>query len=287
MRFVVSIILLTNLLFGVENVSLSKLLIRFQGDEYNMLLAPKQVVVPGRYKKTRKAINKGYKRAVLEIIRLVRMKNLQLNLKSFSPKGSNLPQYIEEDKQSYDILKNMLEAQVKFRESLQDVFQKPVKKEQTKKEESSGSITADDIDVDIDDSAFDITEDKMDVGEMENISPAEIFKTAFIEMSELYNQEVLQLSKALHPFNVKGKPKMKPVHSVFGMAFFPTKDGAVKKMRIYIVLCNINTETAQGVQIVAKEIPEFRWDRNYLYISGATGKMLRQIISGVLGETIE
>lgn len=212
------------------------------------------------------------------------MRNLQLNLKSFSPKGSNLPEYRKEDAKSYWILKNMLEAQVKFRESLKDVFTQPKKEP---KEEKKGAVTADDIDIDLGDDAFDITDDKADVGEMQNISPAEIFKTAFIEMSELYNQEVLQLSKALHPFNVKGKPKMKPVHSVFGMAFFPTKDGAVKKMRIYLVLCNINTETPQGVQIIAKEVPEFRWDRNYLYISGATGKVLRQIISGVLGEPVE
>ena len=284
MRYILFLLLFSNILFGLENVSLSKLLIQFQGNEYNILLAPKQIVVPGRYHKTRKAINKGYKRAVAEIIRIVRMKNLHLNLKSFSPNGSNLPQYIKEDEQTYKILKDMLEAQVKFRESLKDEFQQATS---TPKKSESSHVSADDIDVDLDDNAFDITDDKADSGEMKNISPAEIFTTAFVELSELYNQEVLQLSKALHPFNVKGKPKMKPVHSVFGMAFFPTKDGAVKKMRIYIVLCNINTESAQSVQIIAKEVPEFRWDRNYLYISGATGKMLRQIISGVLGQPVE
>ena len=284
MRYIIFLLLFINILFGIENVSLSKLLIQFQGGEYNMLLAPKQIVAPGRYHRTRKAIDKGYKRAVAEIIRIVRMKNLHLNLKSFSPNGSNLPQYIKEDKQTYKILKEMLEAQVKFRESLKDEFQQATS---TPKKSESNHVSADDIDVDLDDNAFDITDDKADSGEMKNISPAEIFTTAFVELSELYNQEVLQLSKALHPFNVRGKPKMKPVHSVFGMAFFPTKDGAVKKMRIYIVLCNINTESAQSVQIIAKEVPEFRWDRNYLYISGATGKMLRQIISGVLGEPVE
>ena len=55
-------------------------------------------------------------------------------------------------------------------------------------------------------------------------------------------------------------------------------------MRLYIILCNINTETKKSVQIIAKEVPTFKWDRNYLYISAATGKVLRQIVSGVLGE---
>ena len=280
MRYIILLLLFINILFGIENVSLAKLLIQFQGGEYNMLLAPKQIVAPGRYHRTRKAIDKGYKRAVAEIIRIVRMENLHLNLKSFSPKGSNLPQYIKEDKQTYKILKDMLEAQVKFRESLKDEFQQATP---IPKKSKNTHISADDIDVN--DDAFDITNYKPNSGEMNNISPAEIFTTAFVELSELYNQEVLQLSKALHPFNVRGRPEMKPVHSVFGMAFFPTKYGAVKMMRIYIVLCIINTESAKSTQIIVKEIPEFRWDRNYLYISGATGKILRQIISGVLGRS--
>lgn len=284
MKTVVFLIMFTSLMFGAENVSLSKLLIKFQGNEYNVLLAPKHIVLNSKGRKTRKAINKGYKRAVSELIRLVAMRDLDLNIKNFKPTGSNLKQYVEQDSQSFQILKEMLISQVTLSESIN--FDESQSKTST--QDISTAVSAEDIDVDMDfgDDAFDISEEKVSsAGSMSNISPAEAFRSSFIELSELYNQQVLQLYNAKHPFNVKGVAKMKPVHSVFGMAFFPSKEGSVKTMRLYIVLCNINTEENQSVQIIAKEVKAFRWDRNHLYISGATGKILRQIVSGVLGES--
>ncbi len=233
-------------------------------------------------KKTKQAVNKGYKRAVSELIRLVKIRDLDLNIKAFKPSGSNLEQYIEQDSQTYSILKDMLIAQVTLSESFKEDEELSAVSESVNTQVSAKDI---DMDMDLGDDAFDITDDKATSGSMVNVSPAEAFKTSFVEMSELYNQEVLHLSHALHPFNIKSKPKMKNIHSVFGMAFFPTKKGAIKNMRIYIVLCNINTEQEQSAQIVAKEIDTFRWDRNHLYISGATGKILRQVVSGVLGES--
>ena len=285
MRVFLLLVALTTLGFSANNISLSKLLVKFQGNEYNILLAPKHVVISGKGRKTKKAINKGYKRAVSELIRTVGMKDLDLNIKSFNSRGSNLVQYKEQDSETYEILKEMLTVQVTLSESIN----LDTSLSTSSKESVSASVSADDIDIDnmdFSDDAFDISDDEVSAtGSMKNISPSEAFTSSFVEMSELYNQEVLQLFNAKHPFLVKGVPKMKPVHSVFGMAFFPTKEGSIKYMRLYIVLCNINTEEDQSTQIIAKEIKEFRWDRNHLYISGATGKILRQIVSGVLGES--
>ncbi len=286
MKIFLILITLSSFLFGVDNVSLSKLLVKFQGNEYNILLAPKHIVTHGRGKKTKKAINKGYKRAVSELIRIVRMRDIELNLKIFSKNGSTLDQYKEQDSQTFEILQEMLVAQVTISESINfDTQSTPTTSN------VNSAVTADDIDMDMDfgDDAFDISDESATSStsgaSMTNISPAEAFTASFVEMSELYNQEVVQLHQALHPFDVKGEPKMKDIHSVFGMAFFPTKNGSIKSMRIYMVLCNINTEEDSSVQIIAKEIKEFRWDRNHLYISGSTGKILRQIISGVIGES--
>jgi len=283
-KFLLAITIFSTSIYAKSNISLSKVLMRFQGEEYNMLLAPQQIVLSGKKKKTKKATNKGYIRAIQELKRQVKLRGMDFNLKMFKKRGSTLPQYIEQDKESYLLLKQMLEQQVSIREQLfDDIATKP-------SQSTTNKITsADDIDIDdIGDDAFDISEDEITIenedGSMLNIRPADAFTTGYIELSEQYNQEVLQLHKVQHPFNVKGKPAMKNVHSVFGMAFFPTKYGSIKMMRVYIVLCNINTESTQSVQIIAKEIPNFKWDRNYLYISAATGKMLRQIVSGVLGE---
>jgi len=285
LRYIIVVLALVGSLVAKDNVSLSKVLLSFQGEEYNILLSPRQIVLSGKKKKTRKAINKGYKRAILELKRQVALRKVKLNLKIFTAKGSNLPQYQEADIQSYTLLKTMLEQQVSIREQLFDDAELTAATKPTVE-----TTSVDDIDIDIDEDAFDISDDEAsianDSGAMMNISPAEAFTTGFIELSEEYNQEVLELYKAEHPFKVNGKPTMKNVHSVFGMAFFPTKYGSVKMMRIYVVLCNINTENAQSVQVIAKEIPNFRWDRNYLYISSATGKLLRQIVSGVLGESL-
>lgn len=281
MKIFFILLMVSSLSYAKSNVSLSKLLVKFQGNEYNLLLSPKHIVMSSKKKKTRKAINKGYKRAVSELMRLMKMRDLDLNMKAFKSSGSNLEQYLEADSKTYTILKDMLVAQVTLSES----FKEDEELTQVSTESVNPNISADDINMDLGDDAFDITEDKAVSGSMINVSPAEAFTTSFVEMSELYNEEVLELSKTLHPFNIKGKPKMKNIHSVFGMAFFPTKKGAIKNMRIYIVLCNINSEQAQSVQIISKEVGTFRWDRNHLYISGATGKILRQIVSGVLGES--
>ncbi|NPA65871.1 MAG: hypothetical protein GXO11_03215 [Epsilonproteobacteria bacterium] len=286
MKLLLALMLMGSLVFAKDNVSLAKTLMGFEGDEYNMLLFPMKVVVKGKKKKTIKAITKGYKRAIAELTRQVKLRDINLHLKVFTKRGSNLPQYKEQDIQSYEILKQMLDQQVSIREQLFEDSQ-----EVATAKNQPANVTADEIDVDIDDSAFDISDDKVTLdngsGGSMQVSPEDAFITGFVEMSELYNQEVLQLYKALHPFNVEGKPEMKPVHSVFGMAFFPTKYGSVKMMKIYVVLCSIGTEEAQSVQVIAKEIPNFKWDRNYLYISAATGKVLRQIIAGVLGESLE
>ena len=284
-RLLLIIAILSSGVYAKSNVSLSKVLMRFQGEEYNVLLSPRQIILSGKKAKTRKAINKGYKRAILELKRQVKLRGLDFNLKIFTGRGSNLPQYIDQDIESYVLLKMMLEQQVSIREQLFDESQA----KSVTKTNVNERVSVDDIDIgDIGDDAFDISEDEASIedksGTMMNISPAEAFTTGYVELSELYNQEVLQLHSAKHPFKIKDKPAMRNVHSVFGMAFFPTKYGSVKMMRVYVVLCNINTETAQSVQIIAKEIPNFKWDRNYLYISAATGKMLRQIVSGVLGE---
>ncbi len=284
-RILLVIAILSTAIYAKSNISLAKTLMRFQGEEYNILLSPRQIVIPGKKKKTRKAINKGYKRAILELKRQVNLRAISLNLKIFTSKGSNLPQYIDKDIKSYELLKKMLEQQVGIREQLFE--DKPVSSKT--KTAVNKKISVDDIDIDeIGDDVYDISSDSTEVqdesGTMLNISPAETFTTAYVELSEQYNQEVLELYDVVHPFSVNNKPVMKNVHSVFGMAFFPTKYGTIKMMRVYVVLCNINTESQQSVQIIAKEIPNFKWDRNYLYISAATGKMLRQIISGVLGE---
>lgn len=286
MRYVLIALLLGMSLNAKSNVSLAKVLLGFQSEEYNVLLSPRQIVMSGKKRKTRKAINKGYKRAIMELKREVKLREVKLNLKIFTARGSNLPQYQDRDINSYTLLKSMLEQQVSIREQIFDTS-------------SGGNIaptelkkttSVDDIDMDIGDDAFDISDDKGEVadsksGALMNISPAEAFQTGFIELSEQYG-EVLQLHKVLHPFKINGKPKKKNIHSVFGMAFFPTKYGSIHTMRVYVVLCNINTETDKSVQIIAKEIPNFKWDRNRLYISAATGKIIRQIVSGVLGESL-
>lgn len=277
-KLVVVLFLISNL-FAIQNISLSKLLMKFQGDEYNVLLAPKLVIVSGRKRKTRKAINIGYIRAIAELKRQLRLRDIHCNIKVFTPAGSNLPQYIEQDKKAYKILKEMLKQQIEISEQLK-VFNTKKAPDLNKK------VSANDIDINIDDSAFDISSDKATMNNNLVISPADAFISSFVEMSELYNQQVNELYKVWHPFNINGRPVMKHVHSVFGMAFFPTKYGAIKLMRIYIFLANINTEKNKSVQIIVKEIPNFRWDRNYLYISAATGRILRQIISSVLGESI-
>jgi len=281
MKRLLILLLTVSYLFSLQNISLTRILRQFKGDEYNILIAPKLIVVSGRKRKTRKAINKGYVRAILELKRQLRLKGINCNMKAFSKNGSDLPQYINQDKKAYWILKDMLKQQIDIREQLNIDFSQP---KQSNKQIRK-KISAKDIDIDIDDSAFNISNDKVNINN-QVISPAEAFISSYIELSSLYNQEVNELYKVWHPFNINGKPVMKHVHSVFGMAFFPTKYGAVKLMRIYVILANINTEKGKSVQIIAKEIPNFVWHRNYLYINAATGKILRQIISTTLGETI-
>ena len=275
MRKIVLFMLFSSLMYGLQNVSLSRLLLKFKGDEYNMLLAPKEVVVAGKKRKTRKAINKGYKRAIREIMRQLYLRKLDFNVKAFGPNGSNVKEYQEEDKEAYEILKEMLKTQINLRGQIFSSIPKENTPIKTK-------TTADDIDLDIGDDAFDISKEK--TSNMA-VSPSDAFRESFIELSELYNQQVLELYKALHPFNIKGKTVKKRVNSVFGMAFFPDKDGSVYIIKIYLFLGIINSESQNSVQIIVKEIPNFIWERNALYISGATGKVLRQLISNILGES--
>jgi hypothetical protein len=277
-KIIVMIFLLfSDLAIAKDNVSLSKILLKFQGGEYNMLLFPPDLVIEGKKRRTRKAINKGYMRALDELVRQIEMRGIALHIKSFNQNGSTLPQYRKQDKKSYKILKQMMTMQVKIRE---DIFDD---EKQTKSNKNiNKKVNANDINVNLD-NVFDISNDKTDnIGEV--LSPSEAFISGFVEMSELYNAQVLKLSDALHPFDIKGKPVMKHVHSVFGIAFFPYEIGRIKMMRMYIILAVINTEKNKSVQIIAKNIPSFEWDRNYLYISAATGKIIRQIVSSVIGE---
>lgn len=275
--FLIITVFLSSISVAKNNISLSKTLLRFQGEEYNTLLFPHHVVVNGKKRKTKIAISKGYKRAIRELERQVARKGVSLNIKGFNKNGSNLPQYIEQDAESYALLKEMIRMQVEIRESIfEDVLDIP-------EEKTKVNVSADDIDLDLDD-AFDISNDK---GKTENdklLSPAEAFSSGYVELSENYNAQVLELHKVKHPFNINGKPMMKKVHSVFGLSFFPTKNGRIKMMKLYVILVNINSESAKSVQIIAKDVPNFQWDRNYLYISAVTGKVIRQIVSGVLGE---
>ena len=286
-------IFIVSVVFAKDNVSLSRSLLKFQGDEYNMLLFPKEVVVVGKKKKTRRAINKGYKRAISELTRQVRLRNLDVNIKIFTHNGSTLPQYKKEDKKSYELLKNMMQQQIALRKQL--FLDAPVKKSDNQQQtivQSADDVNIDDLgDEDYGDDAYDISADEANIddgsGKLMKIDAESAFISGYSELVEnYYNEEVLSISKAKHPFDVNGMVKMKNVHTVFGMAFFPTKYGSIKMMNIYVVLCNIKTEEDDAAQIIVKEIPNFKWDRNYLYISAATGKMLRQIISGILGESL-
>ncbi len=284
LRFLMVWALTFSIALSKENVSLSKILFQFQGSEYNVLVSPKQVVIAGKKKKTRKAVSKGFKRAVLELVRQVKLHKIDFNLKIFTPKGSNLRQYKKQDTRSYYLLKNMLEQQVTIREAIfsEDEINQHSK---VKVENINTKVDADDIDIDLDDSAFDISEELVgEVGSMKNVSPSEAFVQNFIEIGEQYNQEIIKLTDVVHPFNVAGKPEMHNINSVFGMAFFPSKYGSIKMIKVYVVLANLNTEKAKSAQIIVKEINPFRWDRNYIFISAETGKVLRQIISSVLGE---
>jgi len=281
MKYILVLFLILATSHAKTNVSLSKLLLKFQGDEYNILVAPEYIVTAGKKKKkTNKAIKKGFNRSLKEVMRLVRQKELELNIKGFSKRGSGLPQYEDADIETYHLLKDMLKAQV----ILEEAFKEDADIQAVSNTDMEASVSSDDIDIDIDDSAFDISDDVAQTGSMIDVSPEDTFKSSFRDIEEVYQgPDTLYMYQVLHPFNMGGEPKMKNIHSVFGMAFFPTKNGALKNMRIYIILSNIKTEE-DGAQIIAKEIKEFRWDRNHLFISGATGRVLRQVISGVLGE---
>jgi len=275
MKKIILFMLFGSFMYGLQNVSLSKLLLKFKGDEYNMLLAPKEVILAGKKRKTRKQINRGYKRAIREIMRQLYLRKLDFNIKAFGPNGSNVKEYQEEDKEAYKILKEMLKVQINLRKQI--FTDTPSDNTPIKTKTTAGNI-----DFDIGDDAFDISEEK---NSNMVVSPADAFKESFIELSELYNQQVLELYKALHPFNIKGKTVKKRVNSIFGMAFFPDIDGSIHIIKIYLILGIINSESEKSVQIIVKEIPSFIWDRNALYISGATGKVLRQLISNILGES--
>ena len=219
MKIILIILLSISISYGKTNVSLSKILMAFQGHSYNMLIAPKQIVLSGKMKKTRKAIHKGYKRAISELERQVILRDIDFNLKFFTAKGSRIPSYEEQDIESYELLNEMLKQQVSLREQLLE----EVNIKSTSKVALNVKKSIDDIDVDIGDDAFDITNDVAEVenegGELMNISPSEAFTSSYIELAELYNQQVLELSKTTHPFLLNSKPVMKKVHSVFGMAF--------------------------------------------------------------------
>ena len=278
MRIFLILLLSLNALFAIPNISLTRTLLQFQGKEYNLLLFPAYIVTDGKKRKTKRAIRKGFARGVSELMRQINLRGIDVHLKAFSPKGSNLPQYLTQDKEAYKLLKHMIEMQVKIRSDLEDQMQDVT----PTNNEINTKVNVDDIE--LDDNAFDISDADISTNNTV-ITPEKAFINSYIELCELYNSQVLELYKALHPFNIKGKPVKKRVHSLFGMAFFPTKLGSIHMMRIYIILVNINTESAQSVQIIVKDIPNFEWDRNYLYISAATGKIIRQIIAGVVGKT--
>ena len=271
-------IFFSSLAIAKDNVSLSKVLLRFQGEEYNMLLFPHHIVAQGKKRKTKKAIAKGYSRAISELTRQIAIRGIDLNIKAFSKRGSNLDQYEEEDTDTYFILKDMINMQVQIRE---DIFEDLINEEKEDDVNVDEKVSADDIEMD--DMVIEISDDEATV-DGEVMSPSDAFVSGFVELSEQYNNQVLKLSQVLHPFNINGKPVNKNIHSVFGISFFPDKIGRIKMMKMYIILANIDTETNQSVQIIAKDISSFQWDRNYLYISAATGKMIRQIVSGVIGE---
>ena len=274
----INILIFTHL-FAIENISLSKTLLRFQGSEYNMLLFPKQIIVEGRKRRTKRAINEGYIRAIQELIRTIRIKGFDVNIKAFNENGSNIPQYQREDQETYRILNNIMRSLVQVRTRIKD---------QISTQPQNQTINIQAQDQNFGDDAFDISSDNLINNQNRILSPAEIFKQGFVDLSRQYNNQVERLSDVFHPFNARdGRVAMKHVHSVFGIAYFPiTETGRRKMISMYIVLANINTETRQSVQIVVKEIPKFQWDRNYLYINAASGKVIRQIISNVLGEPL-
>ncbi len=287
MRYLILLISSVTLSFALQNTSLAKRLIGFQGDQYNMLLAPPKIVTTGHQRKTRKAIYKGFKRAISEMIRQLRLRGKDVNIKGFMKEGKGaLPQYQDADARTFEILDELMSVQITVKEAFQD--DEEMKKSSTQVSQTV-KVSADDIDLDIDDSAFDISDEKVEKktgAGVQIVDAKDAFKDAFKELSEGYGQDVLRFSDVKHPFLVKGEPKMLNVHSVFGMGFFPTKNGAIKQIKIYVILCLINTEEDDSVEIIVKPVPTFRWDRNHLYISGATGKILRMIVSQVLGEPL-
>lgn len=263
---------------SLGNISLAKVLNKYRGSEYSVLLMPQSTITSGRGDRVKEEVQKGYVRSVAELMRQVELRNIKLNLKVFSPDGSNLPQYIEQDKKAYSLLKDLLDKQVAIKDSILKDF-KDVK-------DNLGSKTsADSIGLDeIDDSAYDVSKQK---SSFKGVSPNDLFVDAFIQLSEPYNNgKVTNISKAKHPYlSASGTSVMKNVQSIYGMAFFPEKKGSIHFIKIYLVIGIIKTEEKDEVQVVVKETPLFRWDKNALYITGASGKILRQLIAGALGET--
>lgn len=201
----------------------------FTQKEYNILLAPSAIrTVEG---KQRKSINKVYKKVLKELVRQDKMKNIELNLKVFSAKrGGGLEQFKDADIKSYYILKNMLERQVYL-------------------------YTGEDIPSEIkDEDSFDFDFSLIDEPSVKKTIPkqTEIFSSSFMELSELYNQEVIELNNAKHPFRVKGDPVMKRVDAILGLYFHAIND---KEVQVTIVFNDIDKNSGDVRSIIKRITP--------------------------------
>jgi len=276
MRILVLFFTIISFSWGLINVSLSKTLSSFNNDEYNVFLTPPVLTMSKKSRKTKKAIIRGYLRAQAELQRDVYLHNIKFNLKEFSLKSPS-----QRDRTAAQELLNMLTAELQILETNSNTPKVSLK------EEAKTALSADGLDaLAPSDDAMDMTQDTNN----ESQSGESIFISAFQQIGEMYDPDARKkyLADYLFPFNVNGNIEKKKVNSVIGFAFFPTNYGRVKLMKIYIIVVNLNTEEKQKVTIIAKRIPEkgsFVWNRNYLYIAGNTGKVLRQIISDVLGKT--
>lgn len=271
--------------FATQNKSLQSLLGIYRNSDFNLLIAPPNMIVSANKKRTRSAIIKGYADAYRLLRReLIKRKmsaaiampgvNQRSKIKACKRRGSNA--------EVCDELRKLLEEETVF---YSDILKIPLNKEELGEESSASSEDDEDnLDIGLDD--FVVADDD-DV--KNGADPRELFLNRLLAIGSIYQPDAdlihAKQVKALFP-GLFGKKKLSNVHAVFGLTFFPTIQASQKMMKMYIFLFTVNTESKSndlGVTVSFRPIKPYNWHRRASFISGRTGSAIRKLLNEITG----
>jgi len=245
--------------------------IQIAKDHFNLVCINPLISEKNKRTKVYKAIKKGYAKQLRSLT------NKVARFSQITYKHYMLRKYkIKEDKEASKEFLAMLEA-------VNDYFERTDANKNTKtKASAKDGFGSDEED-------FDYSETEVNELTQKGDSQEDKYKTLFVngmdDIIAIYHTKKTANHLWQIPFEFRNSVKLVVPNVVFGEYFNPSKRGRRYYLNINVFFFIVDSDG--DARVMAKEISDFNWKRNFRFISSQSGKVIQDTITKFTGVDIK